>query len=303
MPGAPSTHAAQQPAIPTRLQRQLEEAWGVRQANFDSEIAFARPSGTLPVSLTGSDCELDCAHCGGHYLRHMVGLSTALSRAPQDRQSYLVSGGCVASTGQVPFMEHLDELSALRRRGRLNFHVGLVGDREAQALAGLADVVSFDLVGDDRTIREVLNLDRSVADYERTLHALQHHVKVVPHILVGLAGGQIRGEMTAVRIAARAGCDALVFIVLIPTPGTDFADKTPPHPHAVAELLAASRQLMPRAALGLGCMRPAGAYRRVLDPLAVRAGLQSVVMPAPEAVVAARELGLKAVYTTECCVL
>lgn len=303
MPGAPSAHAAEQPVLTTRLESLLEEAWEVRQANFGSEIVFARPSGTLPVSLTGADCELDCAHCGGHYLRQMVGLSTALSRTPQDGQSYLVSGGCVASSGQVPFMEHLDELSVLRRRGRLNFHVGLVGDREALALADLADVVSFDLVGDDRTIREVLNLDRSVADYERSLHALQRRVKVVPHILVGLAGGEIRGEMTAVKIAAAAGCDSLVFIVLIPTPGTQFAGKTAPHPSAVAELLAESRQLMPRAALGLGCMRPPGAYRRVLDPLAVRAGLQSLVLPAPEAVVAARELGLRAIYTTECCVL
>lgn len=41
---------------------------------------------------------------------------------------------------------------------------------------------------------------------------------VVPHILVGLYKGQIRGEYRAVEFLAREGVDRVVFIVFMPTP-------------------------------------------------------------------------------------
>jgi uncharacterized radical SAM superfamily protein len=59
----------------------------------------------------------------------------------------------------------LTKLAALKGRHRYNFHVGLVSEEEIKALAPLADVVSFDFVGDDATIRETLKLHKQVADY------------------------------------------------------------------------------------------------------------------------------------------
>lgn len=288
------------------LANRLDQAWSVRAANFLPEITFSRPAGTLPISLTGQLCPLNCSHCNGHYLRHMASLDEVLAGATarvQRASSFLVSGGCVAATGRVPFVEHLPELAWLHRIARLNFHVGLVDDAEAAALAGLADAVSFDVVGDDTTIREVLHLDRRVADYEASLAALRKHVRVVPHVLAGLHAGRLVGERRAVDIAAEQGCSELVIIALIATPGTDFADVAPPEPAEVADLLVYARRRMPRARLGLGCMRPAGAYRSVLDPLAVRAGVQTIVQPSPAAVSEARRLGLAIRTTSECCVL
>jgi hypothetical protein len=200
-------------------------------------------------------------------------------------------------------VEFLPELALLHRRARLNFHVGLVDEMEAAALNGLADVVSFDVVGDEKTIRNVLHLDRTVDDYRRSLAALRRHVKVVPHVLAGLHAGQMLGERRAVDIAAGEGCTELVVIALIPTKGTEFASVTPPEPAAVAELLAYARVQMPTAKLGLGCMRPAGTYRALLDPLAVRAGCQTIVQPARAAVAEAIRLGLSISESSECCVL
>lgn len=303
--GAPLAWRAYLTARPA-LAQSLAAAWRTRQTRLPAEITFARPAATLPVSLTGTECPLACAHCNGHYLRHMASLQEALARRTKRSQgatSFLVSGGCVADTGRVPFVDHLADLAQLRTSAKLNFHVGLVDESEASQLTGLADVVSFDVVGDDVTIREVLHLDRTVADYRDSLAALRRHVRVVPHVLAGLHGGQLRGERQAIDIIAGEGCTEMVVIVLIPTPGTAFAAVRPPEPADVAGLLAYARSRLPDARIGLGCMRPAGAYRAILDPLAVHAGVQTIVQPAPQAVAEAARLGLAINYSSECCVL
>lgn len=298
------------------LDELLARAWQARQEHFEPDMVFARPHGTVPVSLTGSACDLGCDHCSGHYLQHMADLDALETRlrptgpagagrppAGGATTSFLVSGGCVAATGQVPFMSHLPRLHRLRAHGKLNFHVGLVGEAEAAALAGLADCVSFDVVGDDSTIREVLHLDRRVRDYAASLEALARHVRVIPHILIGLHGGELRGEWRALDLAASVAPELIVFIVFIPTKGTPLADRSPPPAEEVARFMAHARLRWPRTALGLGCMRPGGSYRSRLDPLAVRAGLQSIVLPAPEAVRTAAGSGLSIRWSTECCVL
>ena len=63
--------------LPAGLEAQLEAAWRVRQAHFPPQITYALPVDTALVSVTGAACELDCAHCGGHYLRHMQPLEAA----------------------------------------------------------------------------------------------------------------------------------------------------------------------------------------------------------------------------------
>jgi uncharacterized radical SAM superfamily protein len=50
-------------------------------------------------------------------------------------------------------------------------------------------------------------------------------------------------------------------------------------------------------------MRPKGTYRNLLDPLAVRAGINVIVSPSRPARELAAELGLSAHEMRECCVL
>lgn len=275
------------------------QAWRTRTMNFSPEIAFHRPSQTLAVSLTSTYCALNCAHCGGHYLRSMIPISRVM---PNGAKSFLISGGC-DRMGRVPFADHLPDIANLRDRHRLNWHVGLISREEAQAIAPLADVVSFDLIGDDETIHEVYGLDCSAEVYAHTYEMLRYYVRVVPHIVIGLRGGYLGHELPALLTLEKLGAEAIVFLVLIPTPGTRYANRRPPAVEDVIQVLSIARQMFPATPLYLGCMRPGGRYRSVLDPLAMRVGVNRIVNPAPSAQTEAERLGLRVRWAEECCVL
>jgi uncharacterized radical SAM superfamily protein len=283
----------------SELRDQLEAAWRVRQARFASEIRFAYPLDTALISLTGERCALQCAHCAGQYLCHMQPVWAAeLGGAT----SALISGGCDLQ-GRVPVTEHMKRIAAIKEGRRLNWHVGLIDEEAMCAILPYVDVISYDMVGDAETIQEVYGLQATVKDYAETYAMLRQYVPVIPHITVGLRGGQIGHERAAMDLLERIGLEALVFIVLIPTPGTRYADRTPPAAEEVALLLAEARQRFPQASLQLGCMRPRRSYRAHLDPLAVQAGVNLIVSPAREAVAEAAARGLRVIETRECCVL
>jgi hypothetical protein len=280
-----------------------EAAWHARVAHHGRTVRFDRPVDTIPVSVTGAACALDCAHCNRVYLRHMRTLpEVAAPGALPAGASLLISGGCDAQ-GRVPLMPHLETLRDLAANHRLNLHVGLIGADEARALAPLAEVVSFDVVGDRAAAREVYGLDVGLDDYMRTLDALRQHVAVVPHVTIGLRGGQPSGERAALDALAAREIERLVYIVLIPTAGTRYVHCDPPPLAYVADLLLETRLRLPRTDLILGCMRPRGHYGRVLDLLALRAGVTALVNPSHLAVEEAAALGLEVSWGSACCAL
>jgi uncharacterized radical SAM superfamily protein len=274
-------------------------AWQVRRSHHPPVIRFDRPTKTLPVSLTGPECELSCAHCGGHYLKHMRPISDAHA---DGATSCLISGGC-DSRGRVPVACHLDETAILRQGRRLNWHVGLIEEGELRAIAPFVDVISFDVVGDAETAREVYGLDLELDDYMRTLDMLRAHRPVVPHLTIGLRGGRMSGERAALEALRERDVDRVIFIVFIPTAGTAYADCTPPPLAEVADLFIDARVSLPDAGLYLGCMRPHGAYRQAVDELAVCAGLNAIVNPSRSAQRLAGELELRIIWGDECCAL
>jgi len=276
----------------------LRRAWAAREQHFPRLICFDYPRQTLAISLTGSQCALDCAHCGGHYLRHMQPIEEA---NPNGSSSCLISGGCDAR-GRVPVLDKADQVAALRGGRRLNWHVGLISEEEIRRIAHLVDVVSFDFVGDDSTISEVYGLNVGVQAYVDSYEALRRHVAVVPHITVGLRDGRISGEFEALRLLGKLGLEALVLLVFIPTRGTRYQSKAPPPLSDVARFLTEARLSFPGIPIHLGCMRPYGSYRDELDSLAVRAGLNRIVSPARPAVELAKSLGLEIETGEECCV-
>ncbi len=281
------------------LDRKLDSAWQVRRANFRDEITWSYPLDTAVLSLTGQQCALDCAHCGGHYLDRMRPIWEA---QPDSSTSCLVSGGCDPS-GRVPVLAHLDAVRRWRPGRKMNWHVGFVTEEEMQTIAPLVDTVSFDFVGDDATIREVYGTGRTVRDYVDTYRLLSRHARTLPHITIGLRGGELGHELPALELLEELGADELVLLVFIPTPGTRYAGRMPPEPALVADLIAETRLRFPLAPLYLGCMRPKGSYRDRLDPLAVRAGVNVLVSPSRPARQMASQLGLAARKMRECCVL
>jgi len=280
----------------------LDAAWKIRQAHFPSLIEFDYPNRTAVISVTGGWCALNCAHCGGHYLRSMM----PLGRAQVDgAKSLLLSGGCDAQ-GRVPLLEHLDEIRKLlggQPGLRVNCHIGLISESEAQALAPLVDVFSFDFVGDEETIREVYGLEKSVEDYIRTYQILRRYGRVLPHVTIGLRGGRFSGEYQALGKLVELGAEGLVAIVFRPTKGTRYEDRQPPPVYEVVEFLARARLALPDVPIHLGCLRPQGSYRAALDKGALRAGVNKIVLPSHAAVKMAESLRLEVARGEECCAL
>lgn len=279
------------------LEARVEAAWRVREANFAPRVAFDYPLSTVVISLTGPHCGLNCAHCGGEYLKTMMPIWSA---QVQGATSCLISGGCDPS-GKVPVTRGLAKIKALRKGRVMNWHVGLIEREEAEAIAPYVDVISFDFVGDDETIQEVYGLKRRVEEYVKSYNLLRGYFPLIPHITVGLKGGEIVGEYRALEILEGLEIEGLILIVFTPTSGTRYADREPPELKGVIDLIAEARLRFPTVPLYLGCMRPRGGYRHLLDPWALRAGVNGIVSPASEAVVLAEELGLEIVRREECC--
>lgn len=282
-------------------------AWQARKKHFSDEIYFDFPLQTESITLTGQSCALNCAHCGGHYLKGMRSVGEVQTEDKTRKTSFpfrsaLVSGGCTVD-GKVPFTEHLEFLRNLKQEVRLNFHVGLLDVKEISLLNGLADVVSFDFVADLETIQEVYGLTQGPEDYRRVYHGLRDVVRVIPHLTLGLRGGEWGGEELALDALEELGLEGLVFNVFIPTPGTLYALREPLPVEEIVRFLAKARLRFPNLPIALGCMRPKGRYRLILDEAAVSLGVNRLVMPTPGARRVADELGLRVIRGEECCAL
>lgn len=216
--------------------------------------------------------------------------------------SCLISGGC-DTYGKVPFDAHLEQIKALRTGRLLNWHVGMINETEMRRIAPYTDVISFDFCVDRETVQAVYDLPYDMADYMRAYEMLRRYARVVPHLTLGLHESQFHGEYQALETLKTAGLDALVLLVLIPTPGTRYAHCAPPALTEVTDFILSARRALPTTPLYLGCMRPGGQYRRKLDELAVQAGINKIVNPAPSAIRAAERLGLQIQWENECCAI
>ena len=216
----------------------------------------------------------------------------------------LISGGCLPN-GSVPLRRFIGAIARIKRELGLTVvvHTGLIDGLTARRLkeAGV-DAALIDVIGSDETIRDVYQLRRGVEDYKAALRALHDSgIPFVPHILVGLHYGELRGELRALVAIARHGPSALIVIALIPLPGTSMEKLSPPPPSTVARVVAAARLMMPEVPLALGCARPKGLHRVELDRLALRAGVDAVAFPTQAGFDEASKLGLSHSIHPTCC--
>jgi len=237
------------------------------------------PSHTRTVSVTGRECALACAHCGKRYLQHMETPDAVLQRGPRHYRSALVSGG-MNRGGWIPHEGHEEFFDTMLSWGwRLNFHVGPVPFHAAQVLKGRAHVVSFDFLVNNRTISEVYGSRAEGKDFCAAYEMLAEMFTVVPHVTIGLLGGEIAGEREALRALSAFKPRKLVFLVLIPTRGTLYGEKSPPALSEVDSIFSYARELFPGTCLALGCMRPRGHYGEKVEEAAVASGFSTIVMP------------------------
>lgn len=263
------------------------------------------------LSITGDSCALNCKHCGRRYLQHMIScltpdvlFTTCMRLAENGAKGVLISGG-YNTEGYVPFEPFVDALERVKHETGLflNLHTGLAPSWLVKELGSAdVDMASVDLIGSDETIELVLGIKKTTRDYERVLKELKRAVPhVVPHICIGLHEGKIKGETKALEIAARIQPAALVFLVLVPTTGTEFEGVFPPSPREVGKIIAEARLRFPKAALALGCMRPRGSSRVEFELAALHAGVNRIEIPSQQALEAARAIGLKIKSIETCC--
>jgi len=307
---------------PTPLRKALEEAEGYRrrrEAWFYApgfkhyEVLGLRsdPWSFPAISITGARCALNCEHCRGLILRHMIPATTprqlyerCLEVYERGGRGVLISGGSTAE-GAVPLKPFISAVARAKRELGLTIvvHTGLVDEELARGLAeAKVDAALMDVIGDEQTIRQVYHLDAAPRDFEESMERLRlHGVPFVPHVLVGLHYGELRGELRALEMISRHGPSAVVIIALIPLPGTPMASLSSPPPSLVARVLASARLLMPEVPVALGCARPKGRHRVELDRLALFAEVDAIAFPTRAAVEEARRLGLSVKLRPTCC--
>ena len=284
----------------------LKEAWKVRLSNFPRLIKFVKPEKTLVVSLTGSKCELNCPHCEGHYLKNMRPLDRGRTECIDTSDNYsscLISGGS-DKNGKVPFYENENLIKELSNKNiKTNLHPGLVSEAEAKKVS-LVDVCSVDFIVDEKIIKNIYGLEKTKQDFLDSYNLLSKYAKViVPHINIGLPGGETGMEEKSLDVLKKLRADAITFIVFTPTKGTSYQNYDPPSISYVGEVLSLARLKFPQHPIFLGCMRPGGKYREEVDEIAFWAGVNKIVSPTP----ALRNLALKEEFEInwekECCAL
>lgn len=286
------------------LSDKMKIAFNTKLRNFGNKIEFAYPNQTLALSTTKNECSLNCAHCNGHYLKNMTPIQDyEVKIESRNITSFLLSGGC-SYEGDVPINAHIDTIKKLKQKGyKLNAHLGLMDEKSIIELCKYIDIVSFDLVFDKETIKEVYKMDKYKEDYIKTYNVIKENTEIAPHICIGLKGGKIKGEYEIIEYLEKNPPKKLTFIVLIPTKDTEYEKVAPPELEEVADLLCRARINLPNTEINLGCMRPRGSYRKELDQLAIMCGVNKIVLPAKSAKDKATELNMTITECKECCVL
>jgi uncharacterized radical SAM superfamily protein len=314
-------------AVDREASEAIEAAYQLRREHFPDEITFHAPglrryrtaeygeqntTRFVPISLTGTECALSCEHCKMNVLQGMSALPAfdgslfdmCYEYAERGARGVLISGGS-DKEGRVPLLRHMPDLIRVRREldMTIRVHPGLADE---ETVAGLAeaniDGAMIDIIGDDATIREVYHLSASIDDHEAVLERLDRYgVPAVPHIILGLHFGQMRGEWTALDMIARHARRFLVLVILMPLTGTPMVSVTPPPVGHITSFFALARRTMPTTPIMLGCARPMGHVKMQTDRAAVDAGLNGIAYPAEGIVAHAKLRGLTPKFVDACC--
>ena len=312
--------ASLDPDLVARMEQRESHTLG-RQIRFSTptfkeysseEIKGCGKNSFPAFSVTAGHCALDCDHCQAKILEPMIPATTPemLDRKVRDLvllqnlQGFLLSGGS-NRRNEIKYEKYYPVVERLKRDFpylKIAIHSALLDAPRARLMesAGV-DTAMMDVIGSAATIKDVYHLDRTVADFEATLEALcSTRMNVVPHIVIGLHYGQILGEERALEICATHPIHSLVLVVVMPFYGKPGMFQTP-DPSDVGRIFLAARERLSDKQVLLGCARPAGMHKRIVDAYAVMAGLDGIAFPAEGAVQVCKAVGRSFVQEHACC--
>lgn len=267
----------------------------------------------LSLSVTGTSCALNCEHCDGRLLKGMEPTLTpeslferCLEIKNRGGEGVLISGGS-DSKGHVPLERFGKAIGRVKNELDMQVvvHTGLVTPETAYQLAEAGiDAAMLDVIGDDDVSSKVYHISDGPKKMRRSLDILEEHkIPTVPHILVGLNYGQLKGEIEALQMISEGFPSAVVIIALSPLRKTPMEDVTPPSPESIGRIISVARLGFPDIPILLGCARPIGRHKIDTDKYAIRSGVNGIALISQEGVDFARENKLEPTFEDVCCSL
>lgn len=290
------------------------------------EIVFSAPHikryetdefapGTEPrfvaISLRGSECHLLCDHCRTRMLSALYHvkkpeqfMTLVENLVRKGCRGILVTGGCDLD-GTIP----LEDFSKVVReaKDRFGLHIAshtkmVTGSFAAAAVEAGIDLVMCDLVGADKPLQEVYHLsNRTIADVEASLdNAIEHGLKLAPHILIGIDYGKVESEYRALDMLKNRPFESLALVVLTPLRHTPMANSVIDE-EGVLRFLEHAREQYPQSKLTLGCAKTWGALQRRFEEKALQLGFNAIAYPSEGIISLARQMGYTVKLTESCC--
>jgi len=263
----------------------------ITRKNFNNILKIYIPTMRFPaISITGSDCTLECEHCNKKYLKGMKQILNTkeleqflFHLSKKNGVGALISGGSTVD-GSVPLLNFLDTIKKVKRETDLiiNTHTGLLNEETAKKLAEAnVDIVSFDINMDEEVVRNVYHLDIELSEYKKAIDLLKkYELNIVPHICIGLHYGKLNKELESIRFIkeTKINPSLIVVIVLIPPKDSKIKFKLP-KPEDIAKVIAILRVAFPKTEISLGCMRPRGKIKTKIEKVAIKAGITRIEIP------------------------
>ncbi|UCD13204.1 MAG: radical SAM protein [Thermoplasmatales archaeon] len=300
------------------LEKMIEQSRILSWKKFGKNITFYHPGmfwyngswGDYPaLSITGKYCELQCDHCKGKILESMISVSNPRELVQQCEElkkkgntGCLISGGS-HKDGTLPWENFIPAIRTVKETLNLHIsiHCGIINLITAKKLkkAGV-DQALIDVIGDDETFRNIYHCSFGIDKIEKSLDALRRaDVPIIPHIVVGLNYGKIKGEYHAIEMVKKYNPEAVTIVALMPLKDTPMENTLPPSPKEIARVIATARIEMPSIPISLGCARDRS--NPEIDVLAVECGVNRIALPSDEAIDKVKEFGLTIKWEKTCC--
>lgn len=295
----------------------FEYAREITKNNFGNVIKIYNPSNKFPaISITGSECALQCEHCNKKYLDGMRHLTNnkdlenfLMNLSKNDGVGALISGGSEAD-GSVPLTTFLDTIKKIKNQTNLiiNTHTGLLNEDTAKKLAEAdVDIVSFDINMDEEILRNIYHLDKNLSEYEKAVNLLKkYNLNIVPHVCIGLYYGKLHKELDSIKFIKESGINPslIVLIALIP-PKNSSVKFERPNPVDIAKVIATIRFNFANTEISLGCMRPRGNIKVEVEQKAIQAGITRIEIPSPQTLNWLKKINpdIKFKFFSACCAI
>jgi uncharacterized radical SAM superfamily protein len=185
----------------------------------------------------------------------------------------------------------------------ISVHSGIVDEDTVRGFqdAGVHRVL-VDVVGSSETLKNVYNLPYGVEKVEETLRLLtESGLDIVPHVIMGIDSGRIKGEYEALRIIEKYNPAQICLVTFMPLPGTPLGTSEPPDLEEVKKVMVFAREIFMDIPVSLGCGRPRGDYSMALERFALDVGVNRIALWNDESLDHAHALGLEIDFRKTCC--